>query len=150
MVTEPKASTPLRLKPGIGHNPKQPVPSTFCPHNPFLLTRRNLTTLPRPALVPTHPSVERVRVLSPVVKRPGREADHSTPSSPKTRFAWSFCIFIEWYLVKHKDNFKFTYLNIFPLAVIHHFVSSPIDRVQNNVTQTNTWPVYKLTRQSVN
>jgi hypothetical protein len=58
--------------------------------------------------------------LTPGVKRPGREADNSPPSSVEVRNAWnytstsptrpSWClikedVFMAWYLVKHRDNF---------------------------------------------
>jgi hypothetical protein len=46
------------------------------------------------------------------VKRPGREADHSPPSSVEVKNAWSYTstpqyIFMAWCLVKHRDNFTF-------------------------------------------
>jgi hypothetical protein len=48
------------------------------------------------------------------VKRPGREADHSPPSSAKVKNAWSYTstpkyVFMVWCLVKHRDNFTFTF-----------------------------------------
>jgi len=43
-------------------------------------------TLPRPAQGPTEPPIERVSGALPMgMKRPGREADHSPPSSAKSR-----------------------------------------------------------------
>jgi hypothetical protein len=50
--------------------------------------------------------------LSPGVKRPGREADHSTPRA-KVKNAWRYnstlqYVFMVWCLVKHRDNFTFT------------------------------------------
>jgi hypothetical protein len=44
------------------------------------------------------------------VKRPGREADHSAPSSAEVKNAWSYTstpqyVFMAWCLVKHRDNF---------------------------------------------
>jgi len=64
--------------------------------------------------------------LSPGVKRPGREADHSPPSSAEVKNAWIYTstthtsswrgaqsrtgyVFMTWYLVKHRDNFTFTF-----------------------------------------
>jgi len=42
------------------------------------------------SLVPTQPLINRVMVaLIPGVKRPGREADHSYPSSAGVKNAWS-------------------------------------------------------------
>jgi hypothetical protein len=48
----------------------------------------------------------------PRLKRPGREADHSLPSSVEVKNAWSYTstpqyVFMEWYLVKHKDNYPY-------------------------------------------
>jgi hypothetical protein len=44
------------------------------------------------------------------VKRPGREADHSPPSSGKVKNAWTYIftpqyVFMAWCLVKHRANF---------------------------------------------
>jgi hypothetical protein len=49
--------------------------------------------------------------LFPMVKRPEREADHSSPSSAVDN-AWNYtsnssCILMAWYLVKQLDNFVF-------------------------------------------
>jgi hypothetical protein len=46
----------------------------------------------------------------PGVKRPGREADHSPPSSAEVKNAWSYTstpqfVFIAWCLVKHRHKF---------------------------------------------
>jgi hypothetical protein len=51
------------------------------------------------------------------VKRPGREADHSPPSSAEVRNAWSYTsspqyVFMAWCLVKHRDNFIFILLKL--------------------------------------
>jgi len=48
--------------------------------------------------------------LSLGIKRPGREASHSSPSSAEVKNAWSYTstpqsVFMEWYLVKHRDDF---------------------------------------------
>jgi hypothetical protein len=48
--------------------------------------------------------------LSLRVKRPGRESDHSPPSSAEVNKAWSYTstpqyVFMAWCLVKHRDNF---------------------------------------------
>jgi hypothetical protein len=49
------------------------------------------TTASRPALVPTEPPIQWVRgTLSLAVKRPGREADHSPPSSAEVENVWSY------------------------------------------------------------
>jgi hypothetical protein len=47
--------------------------------------------------------------LNPVVKRPGREANHSPPSMPRSKNAWSCTstpqyVFMPWYLVKHRGT----------------------------------------------
>jgi hypothetical protein len=44
------------------------------------------------------------------VKRPGREADYSFPSSAAVKNAWSYIstptyVFMAWHLVKHRENF---------------------------------------------
>jgi hypothetical protein len=44
----------------------------------------------------------------------GREADHSTPSSAEVKNEWSYTstpkyVFMAWCLVKHRDNFTFTF-----------------------------------------
>jgi hypothetical protein len=62
--------------------------------------------------------------LSSGVKRPGREADHSPPSSPEIKNAWSYTsipqyvfmtrfvvnyrirLYMTWYLVKPRDGFN--------------------------------------------
>jgi hypothetical protein len=67
----------------------------------------------RPALGPTQPPIQWVPgALSLGVKRPGREADHSPPSSAEVKNAWSYTstpqyVFMAWCLVKHRDNFIF-------------------------------------------
>jgi hypothetical protein len=60
----------------------------------------------RPALRPTQPPIRWVTsTLSPWVKRPGHEADHSPPSNAKSKNAWSYTstpqyVFTAWCLVK--------------------------------------------------
>jgi hypothetical protein len=45
----------------------------------------------RPALGPTQPPIRRVPgALTPAVKRPGREVEHSPPSSAEVKNAWSY------------------------------------------------------------
>jgi hypothetical protein len=49
------------------------------------------------------------------VKRPGLEADHLPPSSAEIRNAWSYTstlhyVFMARCLVKHRDNFTFTFV----------------------------------------
>jgi hypothetical protein len=65
------------------------------------------------ALGPTQPPIQLVWwAVSSGVKRPGCEADHSPPSSAEVKNAWSYLptpqyVFMEWCLVKHRDNFTF-------------------------------------------
>jgi hypothetical protein len=50
-----------------------------------------ITTAYRPALGPTQPPIQRVPGALPVgIKRPGREAYHSPPSSAEVKNAWSY------------------------------------------------------------
>jgi hypothetical protein len=71
------------------------------------------TTASRTALGFTQPPIQWVPgVLSLGVKRPGREADHSHPSSAEVKNAWSYTstpqyVFLAWCLVKHRDTFTF-------------------------------------------
>jgi hypothetical protein len=60
----------------------------------------------KPALRPTQPTIK--WVLG--VKRLGREADYSLPSCAEVKNAWISTsiptyVFVEWHLVKHRDNF---------------------------------------------
>jgi hypothetical protein len=49
------------------------------------------TTVSRTALGPTQPHIQWViGALSLGVKRPGREADHSPPSTAEVKNAWSY------------------------------------------------------------
>jgi hypothetical protein len=70
-------------------------------------------TTPRPALGSTQPPIQWVPgALSLEVKRPGRETDHSLPSSAKFKNVWNYTFtpqydFMAWCLVKHRDNFTF-------------------------------------------
>jgi hypothetical protein len=65
---------------------------------------------------PTQPPIQWVPgIIPPYIKRPGREADHSPPSSAKIKNAWSYTstpqyASLAWCSVnkKHRDNFIFT------------------------------------------
>jgi len=51
--------------------------------------------------------------FSPVVKRPGREVDHSPLPNAEVKNAWRYTTTLQyasmtWYLDKHSDNFTFT------------------------------------------
>jgi hypothetical protein len=73
------------------------------------------TTASRPALGPIQPPSQWVPgALSLGVKQPGREADHSPPSSAEVKNWWSYTstpqyVFMAWFLVKHRENFSFTF-----------------------------------------
>jgi hypothetical protein len=62
---------------------------------------------------------------SPRVKRPGREADHSPPSSAEVKNAWSYTsippVFMAWYLVKTRANFL-------PVMWLYNFVRRHLRR----------------------
>jgi hypothetical protein len=74
----------------------------------------SLHYLSRTALGPTLPPIQWVPgALFLGVKRPGREADYSPPSSAEVKNAWSYTstpqyVFMAWCLVKHGD-FTFTF-----------------------------------------
>jgi hypothetical protein len=74
------------------------------------------TTASIPALVPTQPPIQWLpAALYRGVKRPGREADHSPPSSAKVKNVWSYTFtsqygFKVWCTVeKRRDSFAFTF-----------------------------------------
>jgi hypothetical protein len=78
------------------------------------------STAPRPDLGSTQPPTQWV----PGVKRPGHEADHSPTPSTEVKNAWCYTsthqyIFMEWCVVKHRDNFTLS------LLTIHHLVLLP-------------------------
>jgi hypothetical protein len=61
-------------------------------------------------LVDTQPPIQWVQgTLFLGVKRPGREADHSSPSTAEVKNAWSYTsspqyVFMAWCLVKHRGQ----------------------------------------------
>jgi hypothetical protein len=62
----------------------------FLPHALYFIIY-NHPTVSRTALGPTQPPIQWVPgALSLGVKRPGREADHSPPSSAEAKNAWSY------------------------------------------------------------
>jgi hypothetical protein len=69
------------------------------------------TTASRPALGPTQPPIQWVPGdLALGVKRPGREADHSLPSSAEVENAWAIpplplYAFVEWCSVRAQTTF---------------------------------------------
>jgi hypothetical protein len=77
-------------------------------------------TASTPALGPTRSPIQFQWVagaLSPGVKRPYREANHSPFSSSEVKNAWSYTstpqyIFMKWYLVKNRHNFTFTFTGL--------------------------------------
>jgi hypothetical protein len=81
------------------------------------------TTASRTALGPTQLPIQWVPgALSLGVKRLGREADHSLPSSAEVKNAWSCTsapqyVFMAWCLVNHRDNLLyFTLLYFYTLT----------------------------------
>jgi hypothetical protein len=81
----------------------------------FLFT----TAVSRTALGPTQPPIQWEPGALSLRTKPGREADHSPPSSAEVKGAWSYTstpqyAFMAWCSVKkHRDNFTFyTTLNI--------------------------------------
>jgi hypothetical protein len=75
-----------------------------------------LTTASRSALGPTKPPIQGVPgVLSLRVKRQGREADHSSPSSAEVKNSWSYTstpqyAFMAWLSVKKSQGQLWLYL----------------------------------------
>jgi hypothetical protein len=73
------------------------------------------TTASRTALRPTQPPIQRVPgALSLRVKRPGREADHSPPSSAEVKHAWSYTsvpqyVFMACCLLSIRTTLPFTF-----------------------------------------
>jgi hypothetical protein len=94
-------------------------------HNCTCVSSLLFTTVSGTVLGPTQPPIQWVPgALSLRLKRPGREADHSPPSSAEVKNVWSYTstpqyVFIAWCLVKHRDNFTFTCVNTFD-SVSHH------------------------------
>jgi hypothetical protein len=84
------------------------------------------TTVSRPALGPTQPPIQwEPGALSLVAKRPERESDHSPPSSAEVKNAWSYTstpqrVFMVWCLVKHKDNFTLSSIDVVPTSNRNH------------------------------
>jgi hypothetical protein len=74
-------------------------------------------TMSRPAPGPTQPPLQWVPgAVSPGINRPGREADHSPPSSTEVKRITGAIppfppyVFMAWCLVKHRDNFTFNFV----------------------------------------
>jgi hypothetical protein len=72
----------------------------------------------RPALGPTQPPIQGVLGLFSrgIIKWPGSEGDHSSESSAEVKNVWSYTsthpyIFMAWCLVKHRDNFTYTFID---------------------------------------
>jgi hypothetical protein len=86
---------------GLYHEPHETRPNT---HILFLMMGIfHFTTASRTALGPTQPPIQRVPwALSPGVKRPRREADHSPPSSSEVKNAWSYTSTPQYVYIKKK------------------------------------------------
>jgi len=65
------------------------------------------------------------------IKRPERDADHLRPSSSEVNNAWSYTttfpfVFMAWCLVKHTDNFTFTFISRVLFSLINKFKDVPV------------------------
>jgi hypothetical protein len=95
------------------------------------------TTASRTALGPTQPPIQRVPgALSLGVKRPGREADHSPPSSAEVKNALRYTstppyVFMAWCLVKHRDNFTFTFIGEEMFLLLYIVINTELQLLQN-------------------
>jgi hypothetical protein len=83
------------------------------------------TTVFWTALGPTQPPIQWVPgTLFLGVKRPGRAADHSPPSTAEIKNAWSYTssppyVFMAWCLVKHRDSFTLLFTVVY-VAYFRH------------------------------
>jgi hypothetical protein len=81
------------------------------------------------ALGPTQLPIQWVpEDLSLGIKRPGREADHSPPSNAEVKNAWIYTsapqyVFVAWCLVKHRDDFTFTFTLFIAIPTATGFVT---------------------------
>jgi hypothetical protein len=71
------------------------------------------------------------RGFCPEVKRPGREADHSLPSTAEVRNAWSYnssppYVFMAWNSVKHREKLLLIYITLFSLCSEYKFGTLPL------------------------
>jgi hypothetical protein len=74
------------------------------------------TTASRTALGPTQPPTQRVPgALSLRVKRPGREADHSPPSSAEVKNVWSYTS-----ILPHTSSWRGAKLSAGTLLYLYH------------------------------
>jgi hypothetical protein len=95
-----RSVTSLYLCPFINQEPGQPSRYSdwlraerlgFRGSIPAELEISLFSTAPKPALESTQPPIQWVpEALSPGVKRPGREADHSLPSNAEVKNAWRY------------------------------------------------------------
>jgi hypothetical protein len=120
------------------------------------------TAASRTVLGPTQPPIQWVPgALSPGVKRPGREADHSPPSSAEVKNAWSYTsnpqhVFMAWCLVKHRTTYRIyvhdvvlrqTDITFFPLLSFSRIFRSTL-RSASNDTLGNESLSHKYQRRS--
>jgi hypothetical protein len=94
------------------------------------------TIVSRPALRPTQDPVQRVPgTLSLGIKWPGREADHSPPSSAEVKNAWRYTsipqyAFMAWCSVKAQDLYFYLYVYI---SVISKVTTLPNINLSSNI-----------------
>jgi hypothetical protein len=92
------------------------------------------TTASRPALWPILPPIQWIAgALSLEVKRPGREADISLPSSAEVKNAWSYTstlhyVFMAWCSVKAQEHH---YLIFIPYMICQQLPCKKIERKEH-------------------
>jgi hypothetical protein len=102
-------------------------------------------TTSRSALGTTQPPIQWVtRFLSPGVKRPVREADHSPPTTAEAESIYtsnSPYVFTAWYPVKHRDKCIFIFL---PQTLRVHFIQN-CSKGNNNKMESRSYEGTALT-----
>jgi hypothetical protein len=91
--------------------------------------------------------------LSLEVKRPGREPDHSSPSSAEVTNVWSYTSaplirFMAWYLVKHRDNFTSLAYKRWPFGLTAGSIGLTNSQSEFSVVLLNTCIANRAGRQT--